>query len=339
MTEDMLTEGRRRAGGDDLRRPARLGGRATRWRCRSRTRRFDAYTISFGIRNVTRIEDALGRGLPGAAARRAAAGARVQPGAGGRRCGGSTTAIRSTSSRRWGRCWPGTGRATSTWSSRSGASRTRRPSPAMIRGGGLRAGRAVATCRWASPRCTRAGSSEGMRGPHNIWRLIRTGATFERTGAMRSALEALDAPPSLRVAARVLGWPFQWLGLEGDPAQPPILRALTALGPAYIKFGQLLSTRPDVVGPELAAELDRAAGQAAALPDRGGAGDGRARARAAGRRGLLDLRAAGGGGVAGAGAPGDAARDRAGGGGQGAAAGDRAGVPARRRRLLLRRRR
>lgn len=94
-----------------------------------------------------------------------------------------------------------------------------------------------------------------MRGPHNIWRLIRTGATFERTGAMSVALEALDAPPSLRVAARVLGWPFQWLGLEGDPSQPPVLRAITALGPAYIKFGQLLSTRPDVVGPELAAEL------------------------------------------------------------------------------------
>ena len=94
-----------------------------------------------------------------------------------------------------------------------------------------------------------------MRGPHNIWRLVRTGATFERTGAMRLALEAFDAPPALRVAARVLGWPFQWLGYEGDPTQPPILRAIEALGPAYIKFGQLLSTRPDVVGPELAAEL------------------------------------------------------------------------------------
>jgi ubiquinone biosynthesis protein len=94
-----------------------------------------------------------------------------------------------------------------------------------------------------------------MRGPHNFWRLIRTGATFERTGAMARALEALEAPPSLRAAARVIGWPFQWLGYEGDPAQPPILRALSALGPAYIKFGQILSTRPDIVGEDLALEL------------------------------------------------------------------------------------
>lgn len=94
-----------------------------------------------------------------------------------------------------------------------------------------------------------------MRGPHNIWQLVRTGATFERTGAMAVALEALNAPPVLRVTARVLGWPFQWLGLEGDTSQPPVLRAITALGPAYIKFGQLLSTRPDIVGEDLAGQL------------------------------------------------------------------------------------
>ncbi|MFC2968481.1 2-polyprenylphenol 6-hydroxylase [Acidimangrovimonas pyrenivorans] len=94
-----------------------------------------------------------------------------------------------------------------------------------------------------------------MRGPHNLWRLIRTGATFERTGAMRVVLEAMNAPPRLRFAARVLGWPFAWLGVRGDPALPPATRALTALGPAYIKFGQILSTRPDVVGDELAEQL------------------------------------------------------------------------------------
>lgn len=94
-----------------------------------------------------------------------------------------------------------------------------------------------------------------MRGPHNIWRLVRTGATLERTGAMAVVLEAFNAPPRLRFAARLLGWPFKWLGLKGDPALPPATRALTALGPAYIKFGQILSTRPDIVGDELAEQL------------------------------------------------------------------------------------
>ena len=44
-----------------------------------------------------------------------------------------------------------------------------------------------------------------MRGPHNIWRLIRTGATLERTGAMGVVLDAFQAPRSLRIAARVNG--------------------------------------------------------------------------------------------------------------------------------------
>ncbi|MEY4984335.1 MAG: 2-polyprenylphenol 6-hydroxylase [Pseudomonadota bacterium] len=94
-----------------------------------------------------------------------------------------------------------------------------------------------------------------MRGPHNIWRLIRTGATLERTGAMDVVLTAFRAPPRLRFVAHALGWPFKWLGLKGDPALPPATRALTALGPAYIKFGQILSTRPDIVGEELAQQM------------------------------------------------------------------------------------
>ncbi|MEM6565726.1 MAG: 2-polyprenylphenol 6-hydroxylase, partial [Pseudomonadota bacterium] len=94
-----------------------------------------------------------------------------------------------------------------------------------------------------------------MRGPHNIWRLVRTGATLERTGAMRVVLDAFEAPPALRFVARALGLPFKFLGYKGDPAMPPATRALTALGPAYIKFGQILSTRPDVVGAELAVQL------------------------------------------------------------------------------------
>ena len=94
-----------------------------------------------------------------------------------------------------------------------------------------------------------------MKGPHNIWRLIRTLATLERTGAIGQVLESFRAPPRLRVVARVLGWPFKPLGLKGDPDLPPLTRALTALGPAYIKFGQILSTRPDIVGDELSTQL------------------------------------------------------------------------------------
>jgi ubiquinone biosynthesis protein len=72
---------------------------------------------------------------------------------------------------------------------------------------------------------------------------------------MNVVLDAFEAQPALRFVAKALGKPFQWLGYKGDMSMPPATRALTALGPAYIKFGQVLSTRPDVVGDELAVQL------------------------------------------------------------------------------------
>ena len=79
---------------------------------------------------------------------------------------------------------------------------------------------------------------EALRGPHNLIRLIRTGATFERTGAMAVVLDAVEAPRAVRLAVRLFAAPFRWMGYEGDASMPPATRAITALGPAYIKFGQ-----------------------------------------------------------------------------------------------------
>ncbi len=36
----------------------------------------------------------------------------------------------------------------------------------------------------------------------------------------------------------------------------PLQRALTRLGPSYVKFGQFLATRPDIVGMDAARDLE-----------------------------------------------------------------------------------
>src|SRR5690606_42158446 len=41
----------------------------------------------------------------------------------------------------------------------------------------------------------------------------------------------------------------------GQPESTRISAALTSLGPSYIKLGQFLATRADVIGPQLAGEL------------------------------------------------------------------------------------
>jgi ubiquinone biosynthesis protein len=89
----------------------------------------------------------------------------------------------------------------------------------------------------------------------HLWRLFRTGATFERTGAMSDILDALEVRGWPRLAIRSFAWPFGLFGRTGNPDLPPVPRALQAMGPAYVKFGQVLSTRPDVTGEELNVQL------------------------------------------------------------------------------------
>ena len=43
---------------------------------------------------------------------------------------------------------------------------------------------------------------------------------------------------------------------SGAKSGPRLSRALTRLGPAYLKLGQFLATRPDVVGVVLARDLE-----------------------------------------------------------------------------------
>ena len=89
----------------------------------------------------------------------------------------------------------------------------------------------------------------------SLLRLARFGGTLARSGALRSVLDGLGVrrPFAIALAAACrLAWPF---GQSGDPKLPPIPRALVALGPVYIKFGQSLATRPDIVGPGLASAL------------------------------------------------------------------------------------
>jgi ubiquinone biosynthesis protein len=83
-------------------------------------------------------------------------------------------------------------------------------------------------------------------------RLARAGFVMAREGVFREIDPAL-VPPSARLAlrlARLIERPAAAAGSHRLSA------ALTALGPAYVKLGQFLATRRDVVGAALARDLE-----------------------------------------------------------------------------------
>ncbi|MEM6622704.1 MAG: 2-polyprenylphenol 6-hydroxylase [Pseudomonadota bacterium] len=94
-----------------------------------------------------------------------------------------------------------------------------------------------------------------LRAPEHLWTLLRTGATFERTGAMREILDAFGVHGWPRFVIRAVARPFGLVGRRGDDSLPPVARAIQAMGPAYVKFGQILSTRRDIVGDEIVGQL------------------------------------------------------------------------------------
>jgi ubiquinone biosynthesis protein len=63
-------------------------------------------------------------------------------------------------------------------------------------------------------------------------------------------LKAVNVPPFRRFLTSYDGQP-----IAGLPTEVRIRMALTEMGTTFIKLGQILSTRPDVVGPALAQEL------------------------------------------------------------------------------------
>lgn len=93
-----------------------------------------------------------------------------------------------------------------------------------------------------------------IRALRNLRRLWRIAATLARHDALAWLGEASGPPPApVALALRVLR------PREPVPGRPGerLAAALTALGPGFVKLGQALSTRADIVGEEVAADLSR----------------------------------------------------------------------------------
>jgi len=83
----------------------------------------------------------------------------------------------------------------------------------------------------------------------HIWRLLKWGRTLAKHGALRGIERDPNTPPPVKRLVRIARFgTFQ-------PKTPDYASAFRAIGPAAIKLGQSLATRPDLVGEEAARNL------------------------------------------------------------------------------------
>ena len=83
----------------------------------------------------------------------------------------------------------------------------------------------------------------------HLWRLLKWGRTLARHGALMGIERDPLTPPPVRRLVRIARFGAR------VPAQPRYAEAFQAIGPAAIKLGQTLATRPDLVGEEAATDL------------------------------------------------------------------------------------
>ena len=83
----------------------------------------------------------------------------------------------------------------------------------------------------------------------HVWRLLKWGRTLARHGALRGIEADLNTPPQVRRLVRIARFGTR------QPRIPDYAAAFQEIGPAAIKLGQTLATRPDLVGDEAAHNL------------------------------------------------------------------------------------
>jgi ubiquinone biosynthesis protein len=91
----------------------------------------------------------------------------------------------------------------------------------------------------------------------HLWRLARVGFVCAREGVF-ALVDPAPLPPPARLLwrlGRMIERPSTADAKTSD-AKRRLSATITALGPAYVKLGQFLATRPDVVGPVLARDLE-----------------------------------------------------------------------------------
>ena len=91
-----------------------------------------------------------------------------------------------------------------------------------------------------------------------LFMLFKIGRKLSTSGAISSIYEIYDPPITIKILFFVIGFSFN--GKKNNNNLSPgvkLCNALQGMGTTFIKLGQFLATRPDIIGEDIAKELEK----------------------------------------------------------------------------------
>ena len=88
--------------------------------------------------------------------------------------------------------------------------------------------------------------------------LFKIGRKLSTSGAISSIYEIYNPPIGIKILFFVIGFNFKKKEINDNvPAGKKLCNALQGMGTTFIKLGQFLATRPDIIGEDVAKELEK----------------------------------------------------------------------------------
>ena len=86
--------------------------------------------------------------------------------------------------------------------------------------------------------------------------LFKIGRKLSTSDAISSIYEIYDPPITIKILFFVIGFSFNdKKNINNLPPGTKLCNALQGMGTTFIKLGQFLATRPDIIGEDIAKEL------------------------------------------------------------------------------------
>ena len=92
----------------------------------------------------------------------------------------------------------------------------------------------------------------------NLFMLFKIGRKLSTSGAITSIYEIYKPPIGIKILFFLIGFNFKKKKINSDlTSEKKLCKALQEMGTTFIKLGQFLSTRPDIIGESTSKELEK----------------------------------------------------------------------------------